>query len=272
MDRLELAGLVILAVNALVTYLAFQKEELFEKLLLKVGALKGKEYYRLISAGFVHVDWSHFFFNMFSLFIFGGTVERALGLAGFIGLYLGSLIGGNLLSWLFHRNDWEYRAVGASGAISGIIFAAIIIYPEMELAFIFIPFYFPAWIYGIGFILYSFYGMGRNKDNIGHEAHLGGAISGLLICLLLDPSVMERSALTIVLILVPSITMVLVFFFRPLLIEQVFGRGKNALNEDDKYRAAKVHKQEELNRILEKIKEEGMESLTAAERDFLEQQ
>ncbi|MGK0407636.1 MAG: membrane associated rhomboid family serine protease [Roseivirga sp.] len=272
MDRLETAGMIFLALNALLSYLAFQKPKWFDIFLLRISDLNNGQYYRLLTAGFIHVDWSHFFFNMFSLFIFGGAVERDLGILGFVIVYIGSLVGGNLLSWLFYRKEPEYRAVGASGAISGIIFAAIIIYPEMELAFIFLPFYFPAWIYGIGFILYSLYGMGRQHDNIGHEAHLGGAITGLLICLALDPSLMQESTLTILYILVPALVMLFVFFYKPRLIAQAFGKGDEAMTIDDKYNAEQRELELELNRILEKIKLQGQESLSTSERDFLGRQ
>ena len=272
MDRLETAGIILLALNAGLSYLAFQNPLWFERLQLCIQDLNKGQYYRLITAGFIHVDWSHFFFNMFSLFIFGGAVERGLGLVGFVVVYFLSLIGGNLLSWLFYRKDAEYRAVGASGAISGIIYAAIIIYPEMELAFIFLPFYFPAWIYGIGFIAYSLYGMRRQNDNIGHEAHLGGAITGLLICLALDPRLIQESTLTIIYILVPALTILAVFFFKPMLFSKAMATGDEALTMDDHYRAKQVEKEKELNRILEKVKSEGKDSLSSAERDFLAEQ
>tara|TARA_R110002050_G_scaffold43127_1_gene103620 strand:+ start:10863 stop:11681 length:819 start_codon:yes stop_codon:yes gene_type:complete len=272
MDRLETAGLVILGLNALLSYFAFQNPDWFERLLLRIRDLNAGQYYRLITSAFIHVDWSHLFFNMFSLYIFAGAVERDLGLIGFVIVYIVSLLGGNLLSWLLHRNDLEYRAVGASGAVSGIIYAAIIIYPDMELAFIFLPFYFPAWIYGIGFIAYSFYGMSRNNDNIGHEAHLGGAISGLLICLALDPSIIQKSTLTIVYILVPALVILVVFLFKPMLFSSAFAKEDAALTIDDKYRASKKEKEIEINRILEKVKQEGEASLTTSERDFLAEQ
>jgi len=272
MERLETAGMILLALNAGITYLAFQNPVWFERLQLRIGDLNNGQYYRLITAGFIHVDWSHFFFNMFSLFIFSGAVERGLGLGGFVVVYFLSLIGGNLLSWLFYRGDQEYRAVGASGAISGIIYAAIIIYPEMELAFIFIPFYFPAWIYGIGFIAYSLYGMRRKNDNIGHEAHLGGAVTGLLVCLVLNPRLIQESTLTIVYILVPALAMLAVFFFKPMLFSGAFTQGDEALTMDDHYRSNQVEKEKELNRILEKINREGRDSLSSEERDFLARQ
>jgi len=272
MDRLETAGLIFLALNGGLSYLALQNPVWFDRLLLRIRDLNSGQYYRLITAGFIHVDWSHFFFNMFSLFIFGGAVERGLGLVGFVIVYLISLLGGNLLSWLFYRAEPDYRAVGASGALSGIIYAAIIIYPEMELAFIFLPFYFPAWIYGIGFIAYSLYGMGRKNDNIGHEAHLGGAITGLLICLVLNPSLLQESTLTILYILVPALVMLIVFFFRPMLFSRSLAKGDEALNIDDKYKAEQKDKESEINRILEKVKAQGADSLSTAERDFLAQQ
>lgn len=270
MDRLEWMGIVILLVNLAATYIAFQRPLYFSKWQLRVGDLNAGQWYRLLSSGFVHVDWTHLFFNMFSLFIFGGSLERTLGPFLMLALYLVSLLGGNLLAWFYHRGDSEYRAVGASGAVSGLIFGAIALFPGMELALLFLPFFFPAWIYGLLFLVYSMYGIGKQNDNIGHEAHLGGAVIGLFFTLIIFPSLAETNPLTILYLAVPSVVFLVVLFYRPQLLSQVLAKPSDNYGIEDKYRENRKAQEDELNRILAKVKEEGESSLTKAERDFLQ--
>ncbi len=270
MDRLEYAGIGLLLLNLLLTYLAFQRDGNFSKWQLRVGDLNQGQWYRLFSSGFIHVDWTHFFFNMFSLFIFGGALERALGPILFVALYLVSLVGGNLLAWFYHRQEPEYRAVGASGAISGLIFSAIVLFPDMQLALLFLPFFFPAWIYGLLFLLYSMYGIGKQNDNIGHEAHLGGAVLGLMLTLILYPSLIEQHPLTILYLVVPTFVFLVILFYRPQLLKQVLAKPSDNYGVEDRYREERKGKEDELNRILAKVKEQGESSLSKAERDFLE--
>lgn len=267
---LEIAGLSLIALNVLCTWLAFQSQARFEQWLLRIDDIRNGAYYRLLSSGFIHVDWMHLVFNMFSLYIFAGIVENLLGLGPFLIVYFGSLLGGNLLAWAYHRENSEYRAVGASGAVSGIIFAAIVLFPDMQLSLIFLPIPFPAWIYGLGFVAYSIYGIGRQNDNIGHEAHLGGALSGLLITLLLKPSVIESNPMTIIYLVVPSLVFLFIFFFRPKLLTWNYGDGRQNWDVEDHFQETKFQKELELNRILEKVKRSGAESLSPEERQFLE--
>lgn len=270
MYSLKTAGIIIIGLNVLVTWAAFQDRRRFEEMLLRVGDLKSGQWYRLFSSGFVHVDWTHLLFNMFSLFVFSGRVESHLGTAYFILLYLFSLVGGNLLAWFYHRHNLNYRAVGASGAVSGVIFSAIILEPGMNLYMFFIPFPIPAWIYGLIFILYSIYGIGKQNDNIGHEAHLGGALSGLLLSLILSPNVIENNPLTILYLAVPSLAFLIIMFFKPRLLLWNYGDGRQNFTQDDHYHQAKADREAELNRILEKVRRSGAESLTAEERQFIE--
>lgn len=269
MHSLETAGFLILGLTALTTYLAFQDRQRFEAMLLRVADLKAGQYYRLFTSGFIHVDWTHFFFNMFSLYIFAGSLEDSLGMLNFVLVYFSSMAAGSLLAWFYHQNNSEYRAVGASGAVSGIIFSAIVMEPGMELSMFFMPFFFPAWIYGLGFILYSIYGIGKQHDNIGHEAHLGGALAGLLLTLLLEPQVMQTNTMTIIYLAVPSLVFLIILFFRPQLLQWNTGGPGQSMTIDDRYRARRADQEEELNRILDKVKHSGPETLTDQERQFL---
>ena len=118
-------------------------------------------------------------------------------------MYFGSLLVGSLLSLYFHKNEYHYSAVGASGAVSGIIYSAILLQPGMNLYMFFIPIPIPAYIFGIGYLLYSIYGMKNRIGNIGHDAHFGGAIGGYLITLILSPWLFETNLLMIVLLAIP---------------------------------------------------------------------
>jgi len=121
-------------------------------------------------------------------------------------IYLGSLILGNLLSYYFHKDEYHYSAVGASGAVSGVLYSAILLRPDMDLLLFFaIPM--PAYIFGIGYLLYSIYGMRANNDNIGHDAHFGGAVGGYVITLLMAPILLQINTLMVGLLAIPIIVL-----------------------------------------------------------------
>lgn len=267
---LEVTGLSLVALNGLITYVCLQNPAYFEAGLLRTAELRRGQWYRLLTAGFLHVDYNHLFLNLFSLFIFAGSVESFVGPRSFLLIYFSALLGGNILAYAFHRHHPQYSAVGASGAVSGVIFAAIALFPDMQLAFIFLPIYFPAWIFGLGYIIYSLYGMGRQHDNVGHEAHLGGALSGLLTAVALEPWVMDSNGLTIVYLAVPAVVLLIVLFVRPRLLQKGWGGAEQAHDIDDRYRAERLAREQERNRILEKISRQGESALSAEERRFLE--
>ena len=104
-----------------------------------------------------------------------------------------------------HKNDYSYRAIGASGAVTGIIYSSILLYPDLNLYFFFIPIPIPGYIFGIGYLLYSIYGMKAKRDNIGHTAHFGGAIGGYLITLIRQPSLLETNTRMVILLTIPIV-------------------------------------------------------------------
>jgi membrane associated rhomboid family serine protease len=275
LGSLGILEIIIILANITISIQGFNNPAAFESGTFQVGkVLQGKEYQRLLTSGFLHVSWPHLFFNMLSLYFFAGHIEAYLGPLKFLLIYVGSLLGGNLLALFIHRNDSHYRAVGASGAVSGVIFAAIALFPGMELGLLFIPIPFPAWAFGLGFVLYSIYGIRAQRDNIGHEAHLGGAIVGLLIAVALLPQMLLINTLPIVLVLIPTLIFIFIIIYRP----QMLGGGRPTFYQyyepdkedmDHKYNAAKNVEAEEVNRILDKIGREGEDSLTAEERETL---
>lgn len=271
-----IVGIAIVVLNVLVSLKGFNDPMFFNRLTFEVNrVLKHGEWYRTLSSGFLHVSWNHLLFNMLTLFFFAGNVETALGPLAFAVIYFGSLIGGNLFSLFVHRHNDLYRAVGASGAVSGVVFAAIAIFPGMKLAFILIPFGFPAWVYGLGFVLYSIYGIRSQRDNIGHEAHLGGGVIGLLIAILYVPQMLYANTLPIALIIIPTIIFIILIIYKPgmLQIKQKYyqyhdySKHKDPEEEWHEERQEKVY---EMDRILDKIKKHGEDSLTEEERHILE--
>lgn len=205
MGNLSLITIIIIAANVIISYKGFNDYGFFEKYKFNVGGVRRGEQIRLFSAGFLHVDTAHLFFNMFTLYFFADVVIAYLGNFKFLIVYLGSLLLGNLLSLVFHNNEYHYSAVGASGAVTGVIYSAILLRPDMSLYMFFIPIPIPAYIFGIGYLLYSIYGMKKQIGNIGHDAHFGGAIGGYVITLILASWLFQENLLMIGLLALPII-------------------------------------------------------------------
>ena len=205
MGKLDLVTIIIIAANVIVSYKGFGDFGFFEKYKFNVGALRRGEQFRLFSSGFLHVDNAHLFFNMFSLYFFADIVINDLGIYSFFIIYVGSLLLGNLLSLYFHKEEYHYSAVGASGAVMGVIYSAILLQPGMRLYMFFIPIPIPAYLFGIGYLLYSIYGMKNRVGNIGHDAHFGGAIGGYVITLILASWLFEENLLMIGLLAIPIV-------------------------------------------------------------------
>ncbi|WP_298496067.1 rhomboid family intramembrane serine protease [uncultured Algibacter sp.] len=205
MGKLDLVTIIIIAANVIISYKGFSDYSFFEKYKFQVGGVQRGEKIRMFSCGFLHADTQHLLFNMLSLYFFADVVITLLSPLQFLLVYFGSLLVGSLLSLYFHKTEYHYSAVGASGAVSGIIYSAILLQPGMNLYLFFIPIPIPAYIFGIGYLLYSIYGMKNRVGNIGHDAHFGGAVGGYLITLILSPWLFETNVLMIVLLAIPII-------------------------------------------------------------------
>ena len=194
--------IAIIIANVVISYKGFNDLYFFRKYEFHVGSIRSGEQIRMLSSGFLHVDMMHLIFNMLTLYFFAPVVLNWLGNFSFILVYFGSLIFGSLLTMLFHKNDYSYRAVGASGAVTGVLYSAILLQPDMMLGIFFvIPM--PAYIFGIVYLLYSIYGMKAKNENIGHTPHFGGAIGGYLITLIKMPSLLTDHALMVILLAIP---------------------------------------------------------------------
>lgn len=205
MGSMNLVTIIIILANVLISIKGFNDQYFFQKYMFNTGAIKRGEKFRVFTSGFLHVDVGHLFLNMLTLYFFADIVIYSLGNLGFLLVYFASLLLGNYLSYYFHKNDYNYNAVGASGAVSGIIYAAILLYPDMSLFLFFIPIPIPAYVFGIGYMLYSIYGMKRQLGNIGHDAHFGGAVGGYLITLALAPWVITAHLWMVILLAIPII-------------------------------------------------------------------
>ncbi|HOZ74126.1 MAG TPA: rhomboid family intramembrane serine protease [Flavobacterium sp.] len=197
--------IAIIVANILISFKGFNDLLFFRKYEFHIGSIRAGEQLRMVSSGFLHADIGHLFFNMFTLYMFAPVVTHYLDSFSFLLIYAGSLIFGSLLTLLFHKDDYSYRAVGASGAVTGILYSAILLQPDMNLYLFFIPIPIPAYVFGIGYLLYSIYGMKAKSDNIGHTAHFGGAIGGYVITIIKEPSMLTDNTLMVILLAIPII-------------------------------------------------------------------
>lgn len=209
LDGLNSTIILIIIANVLFSMKGFDDYSFLDKYKFQVGRIKGGEKIRMLTSGFLHVDWMHLGFNMYALYIFGGFVDNNLGTIPFLIIYFGSLLAGSLYTLHYHKDEPYYSAVGASGAVSGIVYASILVFPDMQLLLFFaIPI--PGYIFGVGYLLYSIYGMKKQLGNTGHAAHLGGAIGGFVLTLVLIPSLFSTDTIFVLLLAIPII-LVLVF-------------------------------------------------------------
>ncbi|MGC1471782.1 MAG: rhomboid family intramembrane serine protease [Psychroserpens sp.] len=205
MGDFSLFTIIIIAANAIISYKGFNDYSFFERYKFNVGSIRRGEQFRIFSSGFLHADMSHLLFNMFTLYFFASRVVYHLGEFNFLILYIGSLALGSLLSLYFHKDEFHYSAVGASGAVMGVLYAAILLEPTQGIYMMFIPIAIPGYIFGIVYLLYSIYGMKNRIGNIGHDAHFGGAVGGYFITLILQSSLFETDLLMVGLLAIPII-------------------------------------------------------------------
>ena len=187
MNRSALCNWVVILGTCGFSFAGFRDRGLEEKFIFWPRAiLGGRQYYRLLTSGFLHADVWHLGMNMLSLYFFGPGIEARWGAAQFLVIYFAAIVGGNLLSLLVHRHH-DYRAYGASGGVSGIILASIFLFPGGRIGVFPIPIGIPSWFYAVVFLAASFYGMKNQIGNVGHDAHLGGALVGFYTAAALHP-------------------------------------------------------------------------------------
>ena len=184
--------IVLVVATVAVSWAAFNNPRLLDRLLLWPPAIaRNHQYDRLLTHGFVHADWQHLLFNMITLYFFGRAVEGVftdlIGQAGFVLFYLSAILVAILPTYLRHRHDPRYRSLGASGAVSAVLFAYILMAP-WSLIFVFVlPV--PAILYAVFYVGYSIWMDRQGNDNVNHSAHLWGAGYGLLFTVIMEPRV-----------------------------------------------------------------------------------
>ncbi len=214
-ESLALANAVIIALTCVISYLAFSNSGLMQMLLFSsTDILEDRQYHRILTSGFIHADLGHLIFNMYSLYSFGSYIEEYFGIGTFIVIYFASMVGGNLVSLYLHRHQ-PYRALGASGGVCGIIFASIFLLPGGSVYLFFVPIPIPSWLFAIVFVAASMYGARNQLGNIGHDAHLGGALVGLFTTTLLYPAIITTSPVLYGAIIAITVTLILYFRRRP---------------------------------------------------------
>lgn len=184
--------LIIIIITVVVSIAAFNNGELLHKLILYPAQMQSPaEYYRFITSGFIHANWMHLGLNMFVLWIFGEYVETLY--SGVLGkpflypvLYVMALVASGLPSFAKHKNNYYYRALGASGAVGAIVFSFVYYNPWATLYVWFIPM--PAIVFAVLYLAYSYYASRRGNDNIGHDAHFYGSLFGFVFTLIFDPT------------------------------------------------------------------------------------
>lgn len=197
--------IIIISFTVLISFKGFENSVFFRNYEFHIGSIRSGEQFRMISSAFLHSDISHLAFNMLTLYFFAPVVYGYLGNLSFGLIYFGSLFFGSLLTLYFHYKDYHYRAIGASGAVTGVLYSAILLQPDMNLYLFFIPIPIPAYIFGIGYLLYSIYGMKAKNDNIGHTAHFGGAIGGFIISSVNEPNLLIENQAMVILLAIPII-------------------------------------------------------------------
>ena len=182
----------IVAITCLISFAAFSNPRLIERFVLWPPAIQRQHQYdRLVTHGFIHADFQHLLFNMITLYFFGRLIERFfaayIGEVGFLLFYLSALVVAILPTYIGHRSDAGYRSLGASGAVSAVLFAFILLQPWSMIYVFFLPL--PAIVYGVLYVGYSIWMDRHGRDNVNHSAHLWGAGYGVLFTLLLEPRV-----------------------------------------------------------------------------------
>ena len=196
-------AIIIIGLNIFFSYRGFSDRIFFNKYKFSPSSIKRGEKIRYISSGFLHVDTTHLIVNMFTLYFFVDAVIFRVGEINFLIIYFTSLIFGNWLTYRFNSNNINYSAVGASGAVMGIVYSAILLNPDMTLFFFVLPM--PGYLFGLGYLFYSIYSMKKVNDNIGHEAHLGGAIAGFFSTIIISPAVVFTNLFTVLILLIPIV-------------------------------------------------------------------
>lgn len=193
---------VFIGIIVIVSLKAFSDQDFMNKYIYSPYYVKHyREHYRAFSHVFLHADAFHLIFNMLTLFFFGRGVEEVLyytygkpiGSVVFVGFFAAASYVATLIPYFRHRDNEWYRSLGASGAVSAVLFAAILFFPTMKVGMIFLPIQIPAWIFGLLYLAFEIWSDRRGRGNIAHDAHIGGALFGILFALIVNIELVKTS-------------------------------------------------------------------------------
>ncbi|WP_149193631.1 rhomboid family intramembrane serine protease [Luteimonas suaedae] len=190
----SIVTLAIIGVTALVSWQAFNNPQLLARLILWPPAIdRHHQYERLVTHGFIHADWMHLLFNMITLYFFGSVMEQffaeRIGALGYLAFYLSAIVVAILPTYMRHQRDAHYRSLGASGAVSAVLFAFILLAPWAPIYLFLIPIGIPAFVFALFYLGYSIWMDRRGGGNVNHSAHLWGAAYGMLFTVMMEPRV-----------------------------------------------------------------------------------
>ncbi len=186
----------IIIITAIISFIAFSSEKIINDLIFWPPMIKEKnQYYRFITSGLIHADIPHLAFNMITLYFFGRLVEEYLfipriGKTGYLLFYIAGIIVSEIPSYIRHRNNYSYRSLGASGAVTAVLFSFILLAPWQTIYVFFLPV--PAIIFAALYVGYSIYMDRKGGDNVNHSAHLWGAAWGVLFTIFMEPDIINR--------------------------------------------------------------------------------
>lgn len=186
--------LILIIITSFVSLLAlYVNESIYEKGMLRpYRTVRRFTWYEVISSGFLHGSIMHLLVNMFVLYFFGSVMENVLGPSHFVALYLSALAFSSIPSFVLHRNNPNYATIGASGAVEAVLFSYIFVFPTEKLILLILPIPIPAWLFGILFLAYSIYEGKKGSMKINHEAHIAGAVWGILYLLFFVPNSVDH--------------------------------------------------------------------------------
>lgn len=189
-----MAALVIFGVIAVASLAGFAAPRLVELNLFRpFWFLQRRQYWTVISSGFIHADLGHLLFNSLTYWFFAFPLQRVIGEGRFVALYFMGLLLSNVGTYFKHRRNPDYACLGASGAILAVLFASIVYFPRSSIAILPIPVPIPAPLFAIGYLIYTFYAARRARGRINHDAHLDGALAGLAFVAITDPAAWTRA-------------------------------------------------------------------------------
>jgi len=206
LEHINIVLLIFIGIISAISIYGFSNPDFVNKYIFNISAIRTtNKWDRVLSSSFLHADGFHLFLNMYVLYMFSPSIMEnpSFGLAWFFVIYFGAVMGGGVLSYFMHKNNYAYRALGASGGVTGVVMASAVINPNMGMGIIFVPVYIPAYIFGALYLLYSIYSMHNQTDNIGHDAHLGGAVVGIFVPILLYPQILSFNFFKIGLLILP---------------------------------------------------------------------